>query len=161
MLTFPSKIFHKLWPKNTRSLPRNERMNYFEKKHQKLEIAQHFFGFQLAGAAPVLLFRATGVSSTSHHSKQAVNRQPGFRLKDSQSLLGTRKIYRHSNSIFLKNRKNENRKISYFRDFVENCRYQQIQNWGHPQEAFDVSFMGKFAIALLVMNDCITSNKNF
>ena len=37
-------------------------MHYFEKKHQKLEIVQHFFGFQLAGAAPVL--EAGGKPST-------------------------------------------------------------------------------------------------
>ena len=29
-----------------------------KKKHQKLPKCQHFCGFQLAGAAPVLLFRA-------------------------------------------------------------------------------------------------------
>ena len=39
---------------------------------------QHLFGFQLARGAPVSLFRATGVSSTSH-VEPAVNRQPGFR----------------------------------------------------------------------------------
>ena len=34
-----------------------------EKKPQKLQIVQHFFGFQLAGAAPVLC-RAGGKPST-------------------------------------------------------------------------------------------------
>ena len=43
----------------------NERITS-KKKPQKLQIVQHFFGLQLAGAAPVLLLRATGVSSTSH-----------------------------------------------------------------------------------------------
>ena len=37
----------------------------FKNKPRKLQIVQHFFGFQLARAAPVLLLRATGVSSTS------------------------------------------------------------------------------------------------
>ena len=45
----------------------NERIT-FKKKPQKLQIVQHFFGFQLARAAPVLLLRATGVSSTSHEA---------------------------------------------------------------------------------------------
>ena len=45
----------------------NERITS-KKKPQKLHKFQHFFGFQLAGAAPVLLLRATGVSSTSHYS---------------------------------------------------------------------------------------------
>ena len=67
MVTFPSITFHKLCLKNTHSLPRNERTHYFFRKNpQKLQIVQHFFGFQLARAAPVLLLRATGVSSTSH-----------------------------------------------------------------------------------------------
>ena len=83
MITFPSITFRKLCLKNTHSLPRNERTHYFQKKPQKLQICQHFFGFQLAGAAPVLLLRATAVSSTSHYVEPAVNRQPGFRLNDS------------------------------------------------------------------------------
>ena len=53
MITFPRSIFNQLCLKNTHSLPRNERMHYFKKKTQKLQICQHFFGFQLAGAEPV------------------------------------------------------------------------------------------------------------
>ena len=37
-----------------------------KRKPLKLTKGQHFFGFQLARAAPVLLLRATGVSSTSY-----------------------------------------------------------------------------------------------
>ena len=59
----------------------NERIT--SKKSQKLHKCQHFFGFQLAGATPVLLFRATGVGSTSHYGNRAVNRQPSFRTEDS------------------------------------------------------------------------------
>ena len=40
----------------------NERIT-FQKKPQKLQIVQHFFRFQLAGAAPVLL-EAGGKPST-------------------------------------------------------------------------------------------------
>ena len=47
----------------------NERITS-KTKPQKLQIVQHFFGFQLARAAPVLLLRATGVSSTSHSSRE-------------------------------------------------------------------------------------------
>ena len=73
-MTSPSSFLVEVSGKNTNKLARNERMHYFEKKPQKLQKCQHFFGVQLAGAAPVLLFRAKGVSSTSHYSKQAVNR---------------------------------------------------------------------------------------
>ena len=38
-------------------------MHSFQKKPQKLQIVQHFFGFQLARAAPVLL-EAGGKPST-------------------------------------------------------------------------------------------------
>ena len=50
-----------------------------KKKPQKLQIVQHFFGFQRAGAAPVLLLRATGVSATSHLKLlyESPEREPG------------------------------------------------------------------------------------
>ena len=53
----------------TTFLMMNERMTS-KKKPQKLHKCQHFFGFQLAGAAPVL-------------GNRAVNRQPSFRTEDS------------------------------------------------------------------------------
>ena len=69
MITFTSKIFNEPCLKNTHRLLRDKRMHYFEKKKpQKLQIVQHFFGFQLAEAAPVLLLW-----------QRAVNRQPGSR----------------------------------------------------------------------------------
>ena len=51
----------------TASLIMNEHITS-KKKPRKLHKCQHFFGFQLARGAPVLLFRATGESSTSHYS---------------------------------------------------------------------------------------------
>ena len=51
----------------TTSLVINTRINF--KKKRKLQIVQQFFGFQLAEAAPVLLLRATGVSSTNHSTR--------------------------------------------------------------------------------------------
>ena len=70
MIIFPNKIPHELHDKNVHSFPRQERVHYFE-NHLKKCKCQHFVGFQLARAAPILCF------------KPAVNRQPGLRRWDS------------------------------------------------------------------------------
>ena len=58
----------------------------FKKKPPKLHKCQNSFGFQLARAAPVLLFRATGVSSTSHLNFQGGSAEtqiwPGYLFFD-------------------------------------------------------------------------------
>ena len=54
-MNFDRKILTALWVMNE--------CITFEKKPQKLQIAQHFFGFQLAGAAPVL-WQSCGKPST-------------------------------------------------------------------------------------------------
>ena len=69
--------------KNTHCLSHNERTHYFEKKPQKLYKCQHFFGFQLARAAPVLL-EAGGKPSTWFPPEGLVELTPNvknFRMK--------------------------------------------------------------------------------
>ena len=59
-------MFEELCGKIVHSFPRNERIHYFRKKPLISNKGQHFFSFQLAGGAPISLFRATGVSCTNH-----------------------------------------------------------------------------------------------
>ena len=83
----------------------DERMHYLDEKHTpNYKQVDIFLETNQLPHATVLLFRATGVGSTSHYSyelqeqalrvtswtaqpysKPAVNRQPGFRREDSQS----------------------------------------------------------------------------
>ena len=119
MIIFPSITFYKLWLKNTKSRSRNERMHYFEKKPRKLYKCQHFFGFQLARAAPVL--EAGGKPSTWFPPEGLVEltcHARGMRMSQCAFIIEKWKISKNfKNLIFLKFK--QNLPVTFTITFVE------------------------------------------